>query len=65
MTSTPFLTGFHNRRVRFTVYPVREDPIDEVITASSRSQKGGRCKLNCSANPNTPRTNRQCSLGLG
>ena len=65
MTLTPFLAGFHDHRVRFTVYPVREDPIDEVITASSRSQKGGRCKLDYSANPNAPRTNRQCSLGPG
>ena len=39
MTPASFLTGFLNRRVRVTLYPVREDSIDEVITASSRSQK--------------------------
>ena len=65
MTSAPFPASILNGRVRGTLELVRDDPEDEIVTASSRSQKAGRCKLDCSANSNTPGSNGQRSLGPG
>ena len=63
MATAPFPASFLNGRVRGTL--VKEDPEDEIITASSRSQKGEKCKLDCSTNPNAPGSNGQCGLGPG
>ena len=50
----PFPVGIFNSGVGGTLHTMREDPIDEAITASSRRRKGRGCKLDCSANTNTP-----------
>ena len=50
MVSALFLACRLNCRVGGTLHLTREDLGDEVLAASSRSQKGGRCKLD-SSNP--------------
>ena len=55
MVSAPFLPCRLNCCVGGTLHLTREDLDDEALTVSSRSQKGGKCKMDSSADPQPPR----------
>ena len=54
MVSAPFFACRLNCRVGGALHLMREDLDDEVLAASSRSQKGRRCKLDGSVDPQPP-----------